>query len=129
MATRNDQEIDNLVVLARYHHQPQADRVQDPVQQVELHTHQIPLLSWYLCPLTQSRNLFVLSLPKVEDPDVSDGNKNGAAEEGDAVEESEGVVHGEEPHWAGVQPRPGTREAFLSWVEQITSLTTGFKGF
>ena len=126
MTTRDDEKINNLEILPGDHHQAQADGVQDPVQQVELYIHQVSLLPWHPRSLAQSYYLSVLTLAKLEDHDVADRDEDGAAEEGDTVEEPEGVVDREEPHRAGVKPGPQTREIILGIIEHLTFLTAGF---
>ena len=66
----------------------------------------------------------ILLLAKFEDHDITKGNENGAAEEGDTVEESEGMISGEKPNRAGLQP--GAREVFFVIVEQIPFLKACF---
>ena len=47
--------------------------------------------------LAEADNLGVLLLAKLENPDIAKGYKDCAAEEGDGIEEPEGMIRWEKP--------------------------------
>ena len=98
MPAGDEEKKDNLEVFTRDHDQTKTYSVENPVQQIEFHIHQISLLPGNPCLLAQANNLGILLLAELEDPDIAEGYEDCAAEEGDGIEEPEGMVSWEKPN-------------------------------